>query len=73
MKRTRFFVASAILIFFFVVGAYSKQREQLKQQQQEQIETIGRELDRLARRAGQLAGEMREAKAVMANLGLRGQ
>jgi uncharacterized protein YlxW (UPF0749 family) len=65
MKRARIFAAIAALLFFLVVGAYSKQEEQAKRLQEEQMERIDKEIDQLTLRAHQLAEKIRQAKALV--------
>jgi hypothetical protein len=55
----------AALVCLLAVGAYSKQNGQANQQEFEQMEKIGRELDRLTFQANRLAGQIREAKAMV--------
>lgn len=66
MKRTGWIIIFVMILLFIVAGAYSKQEERAKQRQQDEIEQIGKELDRLTLRAQQMADRLEQAKIRLA-------
>lgn len=66
MKRTGWIIIFVMILLFIVAGAYSKQEERAKQRQQDEIEQIGKELDRLALRAQHMADRLEQAKIRLA-------
>ncbi|MCL4705954.1 hypothetical protein KJ068_12375 [bacterium] len=66
MKRTGWIIVFALILLFVVAGAYSKQEERAKQRQQDEIEQIGKELDRLTLRAQKMAARLEQAKIRLA-------
>ncbi|KAA0228891.1 hypothetical protein EDS67_12420 [candidate division KSB1 bacterium] len=66
MKRTGWIIIFVMILLFIVAGAYSKQEERAKQRQQDEIEQIGKELDRLTLRAQKMAARLEQAKIRLA-------
>lgn len=66
MKRTGWIIVFALILLFVVAGASSKQEERAKQRQQDEIEQIGKELDRLTLRAQKMAVRLEQAKTILA-------
>ncbi len=66
MKRTGWIIIFVMILLFIVAGAYSKQEERAKQRQQDEIEQIGKELDRLTLRAQKMADRLEQAKIRLA-------
>lgn len=67
MKRTGWIIIFVMILLFIVAGAYSKQEERAKQRQQDEIEQIGKELDRLTLRAQNMAERLEQAKIRLAH------
>lgn len=67
MKRTGWIIIFVMILLFIVAGAYSKQEERAKQRQQDEIEQIGKELDRLTLRAQKMAERLEQAKIRLAH------
>lgn len=67
MKRTGWIIIFVMILLFIVAGAYSKQEERAKQRQQDEIEQIGKELDRLTLRAQKMAERLEKAKIRLAH------
>lgn len=66
MKRTGWIIIFVMILLFIVAGAYSKQEDRAKQRQQDEIEQIGKELDRLTLRAQKMAERLEKAKIRLA-------
>lgn len=66
MKRTGWIIIFVMILLFIVAGAYSKQEERAKQRHQDEIEQIGKELDRLTLRAQKMAARLEQAKIRLA-------
>lgn len=67
MKRTGWIIIFVMILLFIVAGAYSKQEDRAKQRQQDEIEQIGKELDRLTLRAQKMAERLEKAKIRLAH------